>query len=708
MTPRQLRATALACGLAAGLLGAVPAALTAEPAPEARPASVAAAGVVLPAPRPDGLSGLSPSDAAWRTALAFAGDGEWERALRVRGREADPLLTAILDWRRLRDSRQATSFAEIERFVQDHPGWPFEGTLTARAEAEMTDDISLFRKLTWFAAHPPQTTDGRLAYLAALAKAGDETALAAAVRDAWARIEFGKHQETAFIAHYGALLRPSDHIERLDGMLWRGKAGAARQTLKYVPEGWRKLADARLRLRFRQAGVDAAVERVPADLRDHPGLLYERLRWRRKAGMHTAARELMFEAPPSDEFVGLWWQERSWHIREALDEGEFKDAYLLAASHNQTSGGPFADAEWLAGWIALRFLDEPEDALRHFEQLSANVSTPISSGRAAYWAGRAAEAAGREQKAKDWYAQGALFQTTFYGQLAAARLGVPAIHLPDPVAPGEPARTAFEAEQLVAVTRSLVRLRLDDLSCLFLRHLAIGSEDVERSALIAQLAADAGQPGTAVFTARRAAVGRMILPALGYPLLAETPPDGPEPALVHAIIRQESSFEPTAVSRVGARGLMQLMPATAKATARSIGLEYDLGGLIADPPYNVRLGSAYLKQMVDRFNGHYIMAIASYNAGPGRIDRWIKAHGDPNDPSVDVIDWIERIPFSETRNYVQRVLEALHVYRDRLAHQPDHDRAIAAAGMGGGAQKVWCVYACGVLLDTQQAALRAN
>ncbi|SDF15078.1 lytic transglycosylase domain-containing protein [Thalassobaculum litoreum] len=688
--------------------GTVLAAATA-PAPELRPGSaapVAAGAVPVPMPRPDGLAGLSRSDAAWRTTLAFAGSGDWAEAAAVRGRDRDPSLEALFQWTRLRDGNQPTTFAEIERFLHDHPGWPDEATLVARGEELMGSDIGLARRLEWFAKHPPRSTRGRLAHLEAVARTGDAAAVETLARETWRHIELGKRDETLFLNRYGKHLRQIDHIERLDEMLWRGHSGAARQAMDHVPDGWRKLADARLRLRFKQASVDDAIRRVPKDLQDDPGLHYERLRWRRQAGMAIGAREMMFAAPPSSEFAALWWRERAWHIREALDDGKLEDAYLLAASHNQRSGAPFAEAEWLAGWISLRFLDRPTDALRHFTQLHGNVSTPISSARAAYWAGRAAEVLGNPDAAREWYARGAAFQTTFYGQLAAARIGAKRISLPVPAAPDAAVRAAFLADDEVQAARALLRLRMDGTARLFLRHLAVSSDDIDRSALIAEIAAEAGELGTAVFTARRAATGRMILPALGYPLLDPIPTQGPEPAFVHAIIRQESSFEATAISRVGARGLMQLMPATAQATAKSIGLEYDLGSLIARPDYNVRLGSTYLKQMVDRFDGHYIKAIASYNAGPGRVAAWVRAHGDPSDPSVDVIDWIERIPFSETRNYVQRVLEALHVYRERLAN--DHDQTTAMAALAPGAQKVWCVYSCGVLLDRQQAALKRN
>ena len=683
---------------------------SAVPVPIARPDTggpsvrQVSAAIPLPIARPLRIAGLaSPSDAAWRTTLTFAERGAWKRALAVTGRKPDPALEAVMTWLSLKDNSRRATFDEVETFLDRNPGWPEERILVERAEHLMPEDLPLGRQIAWFAKHPPRTADGELRRLAALAASAEPGTLVQAVRETWRRIEIGRRDERAFLKAYGQHLRERDHIERLDRMLWLGRTGAARRTMKFVPEGWKRLADARLRLRYRKAGVDAAIKRIPQELRGDPGLHYERLRWRRKAGLRSSAREMLFDAPPSDQFKRLWWRERSWHVREAIETGELDDAYLLAASHIQRSGGPFAEAEWLAGWIALRFLDRPQDALRHFGQLHANVSTPISSGRAAYWAGRASEALGDSAGARTWYERGARFQTTFYGQLAAARIGVDRIELPSPPRPGPDARAAFDGDGRVRAAGALLRLRLDDLSRPFLRHLARASEDIDRSALIADLAGRNGQTDTAVFAARRAALARMILPALGYPTVGPFAGPGPEPALVHAIIRQESSFETTAVSRVGARGLMQLMPATAKETARGLGRTYRRDALLTDPDYNIALGRAYLQRLITRFDGHYVLAIAAYNAGPGRVVRWIREHGHPKDPGVDVIDWIERIPFAETRNYVQRVLEALHVYRRRLEGDPV--QRLAAAATDADARKLWCVYACGVLMDRRQAQL---
>ncbi|MEQ9333522.1 lytic transglycosylase domain-containing protein [Thalassobaculum sp.] len=607
----------------------------------------------------------------------------------------------MLLWLDLQDASRPADFATLAGFLTEHPGWPGEYAIELRAEQVMPAGLPGSTKVFWFRTHRPRTAAGRLAYLDALDSVGAGDALVQEVRRVWRELDLGNKAFKEFLDRYGRHLRPIDHQDRLDEMLWRGESQAVERTLPLVSGGWRKLADARLRLREGRGGVDQAIEAVPAELRNDPGLLYERIRWRRQRGLVTEARELLFEAPPKPEFEALWWRERAWHIREALDRGSYQDGYLLAASHVQRGGIAFAEAEWLAGWIALRFLDQPADALRHFRQLYENVSTPISLGRAAYWAGRAADALGDSADARAWYGRGAEQATTFYGQLAAARLGATEIALAaaDPLS--EEKRQAFLARDLVRATASLIRVDRRKLAERFLRTLAYRAADEDESVAIARLAAEHGFTSTAVYAARRAARSGAALIDLGYPLLDPLPDMTPEPALVHAIIRQESGFDRDAISRAGARGLMQLMPGTAKDTARSVGVDYDLGALIADPSYNVRLGRTYLNAMIERFDGQYVLAIAAYNAGPHRVNQWIGRYGHPSSPDVDVIDWIEKIPFSETRNYVQRVLEGLHVYRGRLPQQA----SLMLAATTWRPQAVWCVYSCGVLLDGQQAAL---
>lgn len=665
------------------------------------PAQAAQATEAPPAPtaRPAGLSGIPAELAAWRTTLVFAERGDWDRALAVGGQADSRELRDVLVWLMLSDSDRPTDFETLADFLEAHPDWPGLRDLQYRAESLIQDASSPARRLAYFAVHPPITSAGRLAYLGALKDVGRTDEMAAEAKRLWRSIELSRGDEERFLEDFGQSITQQDHIDRLDAMLWRGKEGAARHMFDRVPDGWRKLADARIRLHYRKAVVDKALNAIPSALRTDPGLIYERARWRRKGGMTGAAREMMIGAPGDEEFQRLWWNERSWHAREALNEGLYSDAYLIAASHNQTRGIGFATGEWMAGWLALRFLNRPEDALVHFTAMHGNVGTPISLSRGAYWAGRAAQELGDDPLAATWYRRAAEHATTFYGQLAAAKLGETAPPLELDSWPSPDRIREFRESELVRVATALLRIGHTDMAERFLFAVNGQIEAPDHAMLLADLAIQAGLPKVAVFTARRSARIGATLIDRGYPIADLPEGDGPDPALVHAIIRQESSFDRKAISRVGARGLMQLMPATAKMTAASIDLPYRLGGLLSDPDYNMTLGRTYLGQMLDRFDGSYVMAIASYNAGPHRVDQWVKRNGDPRDPAVDIIDWIEKIPFSETRNYVQRVLEAAQVYRTKLPAAQNTLQAAVRRADAGSARDVWCVFACGRALD---------
>jgi len=681
------------------LLIALGTAVLASPVLVATAAPVRAEEPPLPVPRPDTLPGTLPPDlAAWRTTLTFAARGEFDQALAVSGHAPIQELRNVMTWTMLREGFGATDYRTVAGFLSSHPDWPGLAPLRTRAEVLMPEGLPADQALAYFDANPPRTSTGRLKLLSALERAGRDQRLTGAVRDAWHDIELSKDAEEKFLDRYGDRLTAQDHVIRLDRMLWRGHAGAARHQMDRVSEDWRLLADARLRLRFSKSGVDGAINAVPEALQGDPGLIYERIRWRRKRGMDVGARDLLLSGNPVEpEFAALLWRERAIQIREAIEAKAFDDAYLLAAGHNQTQGIGFADGEWLAGWIALRFLSDPEKAFRHFTVMHGNVGTPISRSRGAYWAGRAAEELRDRAAIETWYGRAAEHGTTFYGQLAAGRLGQGGPELTLDAWPSAEQARAFRNRDLVRTAMALRSLRMDDLAERFLLTLTVRLDDPVDAILLAELAREKGLPKIAVFTARRAARMGASLIERGYPTLALDPGSVPEPALVHAIIRQESSFDPRAISRVGARGLMQLMPATARQTAASIGEGYDLGSLLTDPGYNITLGRTYLRQMLERFEGNYVMAIAAYNAGPHRVDQWIRRNGDPRDPGVDIIDWIELIPFSETRNYVQRVLEAVQVYRTRLSAPPT--ATLVSAREPTGPRAVWCVFDCGTRLD---------
>jgi soluble lytic murein transglycosylase len=437
---------------------------------------------------------------------------------------------------------------------------------------------------------------------------------------------------------------------------------------------------ARRKLAQRAAGVDSAIRALPAALRGRPGLLYDRAWWRLRAGDIAGVVEILdrLDGPAKP---ARWWRIRHWVARDLMEQGQPAKAYRIAAGHGLSEGLGFAQGEWLAGWLALTRLDRPADALAHFERLHAGVSTPISRARGAYWAGRAAAALDRIGTAHGWYAVAGQHWTTYYGQLARGRLGsavVPPHALSDARArhAGAPGNA-----DLAAAARLLARHGRERSADTFLYTLAARAEPPRQARAVADLAWALGRPQVALWLGRQARRDGDVLADLlfpRHPLLL----DRQRAALLHAIGRQESGFDPQARSRVGARGVLQLMPATAARTARAAGLPVSTAALIRNPAYNAELGARHIESLIDRFGGSRLLAIAAYNAGAGRIDEWIARFGDPRDPGVDVVDWIEQIPFGETRNYVQRVIEGYNVYRQDLGDAPHLPGRIARADSG--------------------------
>lgn len=599
-------------------------------------------------------------------ALELAGKSAWTALSRLDRSPREASLETVLTWMRLEDPSARADFSEIADFLADRRAWPRRRNLVRRAEQLMTGDEPLAARLAWFTGNPPISGDGYLKWIAALKETGDAAAVAKAARKTWSHARFTASQQKQFLREYHGSLGPDDHWRRMDRLLWLGATGPARAMMRLVTPDQRRLAQARLHLRAMSAGVDGAVKRVPMALQSDPGLIYERLRWRHRKGLKDEALELLWDSPETPEFETLWWKERSRQVRYALDSGRLEDAYLLAAGHAQRKGATFADAQWHAGWIALRYRDKATEAAGYFTDLHTRVKTPISQARAAYWAGRALESSGAETAAQHWYARAALHQTTFYGQLAARKVPSSIQRLPSAPTPEAAIPTSDGIRELVEIAVALSEIKREKLARGFFREAARAAMSRDEAVWIAATARSLGYLDIGVYTARRAARSGHILSDAGYPLIDVPRQDAPEPALTLAVIRQESGFDEAARSRVGALGLMQLMPATARNVSQSLNIPYGHGRLTVDPDYNMRLGSRYLKTQIDRFGGEYVLALAAYNAGPHRVERWLKERGDPRTGAVDMIDWIERIPFAETRNYVQRVLEAMQVYRLRL------------------------------------------
>ncbi|MCX7356311.1 MAG: lytic transglycosylase domain-containing protein, partial [Alphaproteobacteria bacterium] len=507
--------------------------------------------------------------------------------------------------------------------------------------------------------------DGAAHYALVLLAAGDKAEAEKVARQVWVNGTFQPGTEQDFYNKFSTLLRPEDNAARLDRLVWDGQDQAARTMFPYVEPDQRAMADLRLRMRRGDKTAEPAIVNLPAAAQTSPGILFERMRLARQANADDQARALLFAAPANAPRPDVWWPERSILARRSLTQGNVTDAYRIAAGHGLTDGAAYAEAEWLAGWIALRYLNDAEAAKRHFDAMGARVGSKVSRARAGYWSARASEAAGRRDEAASAYAGAARHSVTFYGQLSAARVGQTEPNLTEPVATPQE-RQAFDRNEMARAVRLLREVGWPDLSDPFLDRLDETAATAGEQSLAIALAQEVVRPEVAVRLSRRAKRDDGVFLTYGYPTATMPGGEGPEQALVNAMIRQESAFNPQAVSSAGARGLLQLMPATAKHVSQKLKIGYTPQKLTADTDYNLKLGRAYMGQQVDDFAGSYILAVAAYNAGPGRVRSWLRIYGDPRDPEVDAVDWIESIPFTETRDYVQRVLEGVQVYRWRL------------------------------------------
>ena len=603
--------------------------------------------------------------AAYKAALAAADRGDWSAARARAAQARHPLADKLIRWHEYKSPSSGALFEEITRFIAANPNWPSPKTLRQRAEETIGPGVSDDAVLAWFADSPPRTPEGAQYHAEALLRAGQEQRADATIRRAWVNFAFPGNKDAELLKAHGPRLRPEDHWARLDRLIWDGQDDAARVQMDRVDGPARALAEARLRLRRQDRGAERFLALVPEALRGDPGLLYEQVRALRQAGQDESARALLLQSPADLVRPDLWWSERAIQARRALAAGLISDAYKIAAMHSAANGAAFAEGEWLAGWIALRFLNEPALARRHFETMGQRVQTKVSRARAHYWLGRAVEADGNIEAARLAYQDAARHPLFYYGQLATVRAGEIKVRLVDPV-PGIQDEAAFEKSELVRVVRVAAELGRKDLVDAFLDRLDETAGTAVEQALVIALAHEVARPDAAVKLARRAKRDDATFLSLGYPVIAVPGGPGPEMALVLAMIRQESAFNQMAVSHAGARGLLQLMPATAKNVAQRLNLKFSPKKLTDDPYFNLTLGRHYLDQQLGDFGGSYILAAAAYNAGPSRVRQWLRANGDPRTGEIDAIDWVELIPFNETRDYVQRVIEGVQAYRWRL------------------------------------------
>jgi soluble lytic murein transglycosylase len=587
----------------------------------------------------------------------------------------DHALRVILEWLAVRLGQ--APFNRVMAFLQQNPDWPTNESLRKRAEeALLSEKLSPATMRLFFAARRPQTATGKIAL--ALAFQQDRAASDAAllIRDAWRNDVFSKEREEKVLETFSEILTASDHRARMEHFLFREEWDNALRSATRAGKDFDTLVQARRAVVAKAKNAQALLDAVPLTQRVDSSYAYSRALFYRYQENWIQAGRAITETSRDPRLLVAgddWWDFRRLIARQLLDRNEPQLAYDVVRQHGAQSPAMQIEAEFHAGWIALRFLNEPQRALRHFT-LAANIAeTPISIARMAYWQGRASESMGQDQEAKRFYAIASGHRVTYYGQLARARLGRVDLTLrPVPVID---ARTLNRLQNMPAVEAIRVLKEMDEhgLALALYRELAQTLSTAAEVAAVGDIARQ-NRHAKASLVLGKTAVGRGFpmdihaFPTFGVPVI-DLPYAGVDRALVHAIARQESEFDPEAMSHAGARGLMQMMPATARETARRISKPFEVTKLIDDPIYNATLGAAHLSDLLKDWNGSYILTFAAYNAGSGNVRKWITAYGDPRDPSVDPVDWVERIPFSETRNYVQRVMENMQVYRQRFGER---------------------------------------
>ena len=583
---------------------------------------------------------------------------------------SDPVARKIATWQFVDAASPVMSFFELEQARRDLAGWPRETRRQIAAEKRLEGSgLSAQQTADWFAGAEPQTPEGAMALAGAYRVLNRPKEAKALIERIWREKPFDSDLQRQMLMRFPDFLTAEDHVRRADMILYGPNTQAARDMLPLLPTDQQQLALARIALRANAGNANDLVSALPPSVSNNAGLAFERAAYLRRRGLDTLALGLLQNFPKeaaTPAVADRIWDERYQLTLLALRSGDSRAAYGASANSGLTSGGDAADAEFYAGWIALRRLNNAAQADVHFANLERIGSSPITRGRALYWRGRAAEARGDQRKAQEFYGQASKYYTTFYGQLAGEKVGGGKLVLPaDPdITPADRAR--FEGRETVQAARLLFESGQRDL----FRALVLGLDDIlpsaEEEAMLIDLARSYGEQDTSMKVARAAAQRGFVLPQRGYPF--RTPPkmyDAPEAALVLGITRQESGFDPLVRSGAGARGMMQLMPATASAVARRNGMGYS-PAMLDDPDYNMQLGSSYLGQVINTFSGSYVMGVAAYNAGPGRPPQWSAFCGDPRTASADPIDFIECIPFAETRNYVMRVMEGMQVYRAKL------------------------------------------
>ena len=628
-----------------------------------------------PSPLPIAESAATPAEdvALTRQALDLVRRGRTTEATAVEKTISDPLARKLVEWTIVRSDENDAGFDRLAAFSIANPSWPNATMIRKRAEGALWDERrSADTVRAFFVGTRPITAKGKFALARALAAQGDTAGAAQLVRTAWREDTCSASVEKAVMDAFGDVLTRADHKARMDRRFYDDDPDAGMRMAQLLGGTDLLIGRARKAVVEKSSNAHALLDAVPESARSDPGYLFHKAQWLRREDKPVEAARLLQAAPHSASQlhnVDEWWTERRLVARKLLDLEEYQAAYVVARDAvPPTKDNPRAEHEFTAGWIALRFADNPKAAYQHFARVGEGTANPITLARGEYWQGRAAEALGRTSEARAHYQAAAQHSTAYYGQIARARLGLAELPLRRP--PELTNRGALMNLEVVRAVQLLYAADARDLVVPFVTDLAENALDIGALAVVAEVARKHGDARAMLLVGKGAlrrgfALETYAFPTNGIPDFRMVGPSI-DKSVVFAIARQESAFNPRAVSSANALGLMQVLPGTGRQIAKKFGFAFDRNRMLSDPSYNAQMGAAELGDVLQSYRGSYILSFVAYNAGRGRVKQWIEKYGDPRDPNVDPIDWVERIPFSETRNYVQRVIENMQVYRAQL------------------------------------------
>ncbi len=604
---------------------------------------------------------------------------KWDNALKISKKAKDKSIYNFIQWRHLLTTGNKASYYDYKTFIERNENYPRIGRIKYLSEHKLsTDTVSPKKIINTYSASEPLSGFGKMILGESFILKGNKEKGIKLIKEGWINAELSKSELRFFRSKYKKYLNAEDYIKRADYLAWNNKYWDLKRMLRYLPKDYELLYTARQLLMSKSYGVDNAISKVPAKFKNDAGLNYDRLKWRRKRGRVDSSVEILVKIPNTKEYLirpDKWWIEREIISRSLIYKKKFELAYKISSNHGMSEGPEFAAAEWMSGWIALSFLDDPLLAKDHFEKFYNNVGYPISTSRGAYWLGRTYKKLGDKELSREWFLKATKYLTTYYGQLAFMELDPNGkFELSKNMDVTKEYRNYFFKKEIVKLIYLLDELDEDKYTKHMLRYLANDNVASGSEILAAELATNIDRFDFAIQISKIASYEKRFHNKFNYPIIS-TPKyiNGrkiPESAFILSIIRQESEFDLSANSHAGAKGLMQLMPYTAKLVAKQAKLPYSRSRLTTDPEYNINLGSHYIAGLILEYDGAYPFAIAAYNAGPKRVRYWKKINKDPQKNQINYVDWIELIKFKETRNYVQRVLENYNVYRYILEQKP--------------------------------------